>query len=121
MDGRDPFHPSPLPRTLPFLARQLARVPGLAYSIQFVGNGEPRMAKQHPGAGVSHDLPGLGPLRRLVAVNGTVGASWLVFAIGTFLQPYLGVVQKLPTLCAQNIAGTVMVSGAIDADHLAHG
>ncbi len=79
------------------------------------------MAKQHPGTGVSHDLSGLSPSSRLIAVNRTVGASWLVFSIGTFLQPHLSIVSKFPTRCAQDVPGTVMVSGAIDADHFGHG
>ncbi len=79
------------------------------------------MAKQHLGAGVSHDVPGLIPSSRLIAVNRAVGASWLVFSIGTFLQPYLSIILKFLTRCAQDVPGTVMVSGAIDADHLAHG
>ena len=121
MDGRDPFHPSPLSRTLPFLARQVARVPGLAYSVQLVGDREHGMAKQHPGAGVSHDLHGLGPLRRLVAVNGTIGASWFVFAIGTFLQPHIGVVQEFTAIRAQDACRAVVMIRAIDTDHPGHG
>ncbi len=79
------------------------------------------MAKQHLGTGVSHDVPGLSLSNRLIAVNRTVGASWLVFSIGTFLQPQLSIILKFPARYAQDIPGTVMVSGAIHADHLAHG
>ena len=102
-------------------ARELMRVRGLSETIQLVGNSEKRMAKQHLRTGVSHDLPGLSPSSRLIAVNRTVGASWLVFSIETFLQPHLSIVLKFPTRCTQDVPGTVMVSGAIDADHLAHG
>ncbi len=103
------------------LARELTWVPGLSETIQLVGNCESRMAKQHLGTGISHDLPGLSLSSRLIAVNRAVGACWLVFSIGTFLQPQLSIILKFPTRCAQDVPGTVMVSGAIDADHLAHG
>jgi hypothetical protein len=83
-------------------------------AIQLVGNSEQRMAKQHPRTGVPHDVPGLDFSGRLVAVNGTIGASWLVITIGTFFQPYLSIVEKLLTLCAQHDAQAVMVRRAID-------
>ena len=79
------------------------------------------MAKQHPWTGISHDLPGLSLSGRLIAVNKTVGAGWLVFSIRTFPQPQLSVFQKFQTLCARDVSGTVMVSGTIDTDHFAHG
>ena len=103
------------------LARELTRVPGLSETIQLVGNSEKRMAKQHLGTGVSHDLSDLSPSSRLITVNRAVGASWLVFSIGTFLQPQLSIILKFPARCTQDVPGTAMVSGAIDADHLAHG
>jgi len=79
------------------------------------------MAKQHPWTSISHDLPGLSLLGWLIAMNRTVGASWLVFSIRTFPQPQLGVIQEFQTRGARDVSGTVMVSGAIDTDHLAHG
>jgi len=121
MDGRDPFHPSPLSRPLSFFPSQLNGMPDLSKSVNFVGNGEQRMAQQHPRAGESHDLFGLLSLRRLVAVHGAVGAGRFVVAVRTFVQPHISIVQKLLTRGAQDISGTVVVSGAIDADHLCHG
>jgi len=96
-------------------------MPGRAESVQLVADGKERMAQQHPRAGVSHDFFGLGPLRRLVTVNGAVGAGRLVLAVRTFQQPHFGIVQKLPALGAQDVPGAVMVSGAIDSDHFGHG
>ncbi len=110
-----------LSRMQSLLPRELTWVPGLSETIQLVGKSEYRMAKQHPWSGVAHNLPGLSPSGRLIAVNRAVGASWLVFSIWTFLQPHLSIILKYPTRCAQDVPGTVMVSGAIDADHLAHG
>lgn len=79
------------------------------------------MTKKHSGASITHDLAGLGLSSRLVAVNRTVGAGWLIFPIGTFLQSQLSVVQEFLTRCAQNVVRIVMVSGAINTDHFGHG
>ena len=75
------------------------------------------MAKQHPGAGVSHDLFGLGSSSWLVALNRAVGTRWLVVSIGAFFKPYLNIVQEVPTRFAQGAIRIVMVIGAIDTNH----
>lgn len=93
----------------------------LAKAIQLVGNGEQRMAKQHPRAGISHDRPGLSLASRLVAVNRAVGAGRLVFPVRTLFEPQLGIVEELLARVAQHIARDIVMSGAIHADHLAHG
>ena len=79
------------------------------------------MPEQHPGAGVTHDRPGLFSLSWLVAVNRTVRASRLVLAIRTLLPPHFGVVQELPAFRTQVFPASSMMVGAIDADHPGHG
>ena len=79
------------------------------------------MSQQHPGPGVSHDRFGLCPLRRLVAVHGTVRASRFVIPIRALLQPYFGVVQEPPTFVTKGVADGAVVIGAINPDHPGHG
>jgi len=95
-------------------------MPGPSKTIQLVGNAKQRMAKQHPGTGVTHDFTSLCPSRWFVAVYWTVGTSWLVVAIRTFSQPKPGVIVKLPALCTQNARRRIVVVGAVNADHLRH-
>lgn len=67
------------------------------------------MAEQHPWTGKAHDFPCLRFLSWFVAVNRTVGAGWFVVAVGTFLQPYIGVVEKFLTRCTGRISGPAVV------------
>jgi hypothetical protein len=96
-------------------------MPGPSKTIQFMSNSEQRMAKQHPRAGISHYLFGLGSSSRLIAVNRAVGTRRLVVSVRTFLKPYLNVVLKFSTRRAQDATRIVMVSRAIDTDHLGDG
>jgi hypothetical protein len=48
-----------------------------------------------------------------------VGASRLVLAVRTFLKADFGIVQKLLAVLAQAI--DIVMAGAIDAHHFAHG
>jgi len=95
-------------------------VPDLTKTIKLVGYGEQRMAQQHSWPGESHDIPGLSFSCRFVAVNWTVSTGWFVFSVGTFLQPQPSVVQELLACRAQGLPGSVVVSIAIDANHLGH-
>ena len=79
------------------------------------------MTKQHPGTGVSHNFPGLGFSSRLVAVNGTVGAGRFLVPIRTFSKAQLRIIQKFTARLTQTVPIIVMVGGAINANHLAHG
>ena len=90
-------------------------------AIDLMRNSQPRVAKQHTRAGISHDLFGLSLVGRLEAVNGAVRACRLVVPVRAFLQPHIDIVHKVLTRCTQNAIGSVMVIRAIDADHLCDG
>jgi hypothetical protein len=90
-------------------------------AINLMGNSQQRVAQQHAWAGIFHDFFGLGFTSRFVAVNGAIAACRLVFPIRTFLEPHFNIVQKAPTLCAQNATGSVMVIRTKDANHLCDG
>jgi len=79
------------------------------------------VAQQHTWTGISHYLFGPGFVGRLEAVNGAVRACRLVVPVRAFVEPHINIVHKVPTCCTQNATGSVMVIGAIDADHLCDG
>lgn len=79
-------------------ARQVPWMTDFSESIQLMGNCKYWVAKQHPWTGVAHDLPSLVSSRRFVTVYRAVGASWLLVTIRAFLQPTLGVVEKVLAL-----------------------
>ena len=94
---------------------------GFAKSIELVGYCEYWVTQQHTWASETHDLSYLLFARRLVAVNGAVGAGWFVIAVRAFLEPQVCVVEKLAAFVAQRLFGSLMVCRAVDADHLRHG
>ena len=93
---------------------------GLSEPIQLVSDRQDRMAEQHSGPGVAHDLPGLLSPSRFVAVYWAVGARRFFIAIGAFFQSQHGVVVKLLARRTQNAVRRIVVTGAINADHLRH-
>jgi len=93
-------------------------VPYLPETIYLMGDRQQRVAQQHSWARISHDLFGPGFASRLEAVDGAVGTCRLVFPIRTLVEPHLNIAQEILTICAQSAIGSVVVIGAIDADHL---
>jgi hypothetical protein len=90
-------------------------------AIDLMRNSQPGVAMQHTWAGISHDLFGLSFVSRLEAVNGAVRACRLVVSVRAFPEPHINIVHKVLTRCAQNAIGSVMVTRAVDADHLCDG
>jgi hypothetical protein len=68
---------------------------GFSKSIELMSNCKYWVTKQHSWTGVTHDLPSLVSARWFVTVYWAVGASWLLIAIRAFLQPKLGVIEKV--------------------------
>jgi len=90
-------------------------------AINLMRNSQPRVAKQHTWAGISHYFFGLSFVSRLEAVNRAVRACRLVVPVRTFLEPHINIVHKVLTRCTQNAIESVMVIRAVDADHLRDG
>ena len=80
--------------------------------------GEERVAIEHPGARVTHDLPDLLPHIRLVAVDGTFGAGRLAGTEGTAFETSEGVVAELPAVLTQ-VATRRVVCTTVERDHRA--
>lgn len=96
-------------------------MPRSAETIQLVGDSQQWMVNEHARSRVAHDLFYAGALRWLVAMHGTVGTGRLVIAVGAFVEAHIGVFQELPALRAQLVPWTIVVRGAVDADHPGHG
>lgn len=96
-------------------------MPRSAETIQLVGDSQQWMVNEHARSRVAHDFLYAGALRRLVAVHGTVGTGRLVIAVGAFVEAHIGVFQELPAVRAQLVPWTIVVRGAVDADHPGHG
>jgi len=79
------------------------------------------MTKQHAWACISHNFFGFCPLRGFVAMHRAVRARRFVLSVGTFQQTPLRVIQKRLALSTQGVPGIVVVSRAVDANHLGHG
>jgi hypothetical protein len=96
-------------------------MPNLSKTIKFVGNNQKWMAQQHSGTGVPHHCFGLRLSFGLVAMDRTVGASGLILAVRTFLQPNLNIVKKVSTFLAESTAKTIMVRRTVNLRHLRYG
>lgn len=76
------------------------------------------MARHHSRACLSDNLSRLLPELGLKEVDRAVGAHGFVLAVGTFLEPHLGIVENPGAIIAK-VTG-FMMGRAIDADHLCH-
>jgi len=100
---------------------QLQRMVDFAALVQQVPDGPDRMPPGHSRPGKAHDEASGFALRRLVAVNRAIGAGRLGGAVGTFLQPPLGVLHESLALGAQAPVNQPMVMVAVDPRHAAEG
>ena len=85
-----------------------------------MGNSEQRVTEQHSRPSVAHDLLGLSPIVRFVAMYRAVCTRGLVLTVRAFIQAYFSVVEKGRAVCAEFVGGIVPVS-AIDGHHHSHG
>ena len=89
----------------------------LAQFVEHVPDRSKWVAPGHAGTGEAHDGPGLFPLCRFVAVNGTFGAGWFGSAVGAFLETLFGIVHQLFAGAAELTVHQAMVMLAIDTGH----
>lgn len=109
----------PLPETL--LASGLARMTGLAETVEYVCDREQRMTPHHPRAGKTHDLSRSFLPGRLVAVYRAVGTCRFPEPVRALVQTTLSIIQEFAAFCARRRIPALMVRIAIDADHDADG
>ncbi len=78
--------------------------------------GKDRVAPDHPGARVAHDLPDPLPHVGTVAVDGAVGTGGLIIAVGAFVESPSGIVCKLAAFGAKTRLSPMMIA-AENPDH----
>ena len=75
-----------------------------------------RMAKDHAGTRIPHDLDNFCSHVSFVTVNRAIGTRRFVLLKGTLVQPFLCIVEKLLTFFAQLLGGKMMCS-AVNSHH----
>jgi hypothetical protein len=92
----------------------------LFQAVEPVAQRKNRVAVHHAGSCVSHHLPDLLPLLRVVTMDRALRAGWFLIREGAFLQTFLRIRQELGTLRAQILRGPVCVP-AMDGHHGSQG
>jgi hypothetical protein len=96
-----------------------AKVRDLFFAVKKMKKGQNRVAPEHPGTGIAHDLSCPCLHLFIITVNGTVAAGWLPVAKRAMGQPAFGILEKLMTFLTNlfRLAMLQVMSTTIDFHH----
>jgi len=96
------------------------RVSLFSETVQKVEQCQEGMSWDHAGTSVSHHLPDLLPLNRIITMDLAIGAGCLTFLKGALVKTLLSIIPELFAFRADRVFGSAVMT-AIDAYHSVNG